>query len=482
MMQKEKILSAYKNLTLPAKASFWFILMSIMQKGIQFLITPIYTRLLTTEEYGYYSVYVTWQSILMIFATLNLGAGGFYNGMLKYEDDRPAFISSMQGLANVCTLVVFSIVLFLSRSLIELMGLDIVVLIAMFISFLLYPSFDYWAQYNRYIFNYRPMIIWTVLFAIVSSGLSIVLIYIIPDKKYAVIFGTVITQIIWGGVFYIKNLLVGKKLYNKRYWLFALKFNIVLIPHYLSFIILGQADRIMINYYCGAGVVGIYSLSYTVSLMLSIVVNAVSSTLSPWTYQKIKNGDIKSVEKVSNKVLLMLAIMVLLCVLIAPELVMFLGTEEYLKAMWIIPPVILSCFFSMVYSLFANIELYYGKSVYVTIASVIAAFANIILNAIFIPLFGFVAAGYTTFICYIVLAVVHYLFMKKCLISNKVKKIYDLKFIIFISLGISVISIGLTFSYNFILIRYLIMGGVIIMVILFKKKFINVVKLIRKKE
>lgn len=181
-MKKNSVLSYYNKLALPAKASLWFMLMSVMQKGIQFLITPVYTRLLTTEEYGYYSIYVTWQSILMIIATLNLSAGVFYNGMMKFENDRKTFISSMQGLANVCTITVFVIIFAFIKPLSTFIGLDTIIIIGMFISFLLYPSFDYWSQYNRYIFNYRPLILWTVLFALVSSGLSVAFILLFQKK------------------------------------------------------------------------------------------------------------------------------------------------------------------------------------------------------------------------------------------------------------------------------------------------------------
>lgn len=481
-MKKNSVLSYYNKLALPAKASLWFMLMSVMQKGIQFLITPVYTRLLTTEEYGYYSIYVTWQSILMIIATLNLSAGVFYNGMMKFENDRKMFISSMQGLANVCTIVVFVIIFTFIKPLSTFIGLDTIIIIGMFISFLLYPSFDYWSQYNRYIFNYRPLILWTVLFALVSSGLSVAFIFIIPEKKYAVILGTIVTQIVWGGIFYIKTLIEGKGLYKKEYWVFALKFNIPLIPHYLSFIILGQSDRVMIKLFCGTDAVGIYSLSYTVSLMLSIVVNAITSTFAPWTYQKLKKKDANSVKKCTNMVLIMLAAMVILCVLIAPELIKILGTEEYLQAMWIIPPVMLSCFFTMVYSLFANIEFYYEKSIYVMTASVIAAIANIILNAIFIPIYGYIAAGYTTLVCYILLALIHYLFMKKIVRNWTEGKIYDVKFITLLSVAISVISILLTFTYKFIAIRYIIITFLLIVAIIFRKKIIAIVKILKEKD
>jgi len=181
-------------------------------------------------------------------------------------------------------------------------------------------------------------------------------------------------------------------------------------------------------------------------------------------------------------VLIMLAAMVILCVLIAPELIKILGTEEYLQAMWIIPPVMLSCFFTMVYSLFANIEFYYEKSIYVMTASVIAAIANIILNAIFIPIYGYIAAGYTTLVCYILLALIHYLFMKKIVRNWTEGKIYDVKFITLLSVAISVISILLTFTYKFIAIRYIIITFLLIVAIIFRKKIIAIVKILKEKD
>ena len=52
-----KILEKYKGLEIPAKATIWFTISNILQKGILFLAVPIYTRLMTTSEYGIYSVF-----------------------------------------------------------------------------------------------------------------------------------------------------------------------------------------------------------------------------------------------------------------------------------------------------------------------------------------------------------------------------------------------------------------------------------------
>lgn len=54
----EELLRVYKKIPLPAKASMWFVFCSVVQKGIAFITTPIFTRMMSTKEYGLVSVYI----------------------------------------------------------------------------------------------------------------------------------------------------------------------------------------------------------------------------------------------------------------------------------------------------------------------------------------------------------------------------------------------------------------------------------------
>ena len=53
------------------KASFWYTVSSILLKGIGFITTPIFVRILTKSEFGTYSNIITWYSIITIIATIN---------------------------------------------------------------------------------------------------------------------------------------------------------------------------------------------------------------------------------------------------------------------------------------------------------------------------------------------------------------------------------------------------------------------------
>ena len=62
----KSLIDKYKNLSVRARAALWFTICSFLQKGISFITVPIFTRLLTTEEYGANAAYV-WEQIKSLY-------------------------------------------------------------------------------------------------------------------------------------------------------------------------------------------------------------------------------------------------------------------------------------------------------------------------------------------------------------------------------------------------------------------------------
>ena len=106
------ITSKYRSLSVQAKAALWFTICSFLQKGISFITVPIFTRLMSTEEYGTYTVYLSWLQILTIMTSLYLFNGVYDNAMAKYEKQRDEYTSAMQGLTLVITGAVFALYCF----------------------------------------------------------------------------------------------------------------------------------------------------------------------------------------------------------------------------------------------------------------------------------------------------------------------------------------------------------------------------------
>ena len=93
-----KLTDKYRNIPVTVKVSSAYVLCSVLQRCLLFLTMPLFTRLLTTEQYGQVIVYSSWQGLLQIFLTLNLAYGSFSPAMVKFESDRDGYIASVEGI------------------------------------------------------------------------------------------------------------------------------------------------------------------------------------------------------------------------------------------------------------------------------------------------------------------------------------------------------------------------------------------------
>lgn len=454
---KNKIVKAYSNISVAARASIWFAVCNALQKGIALLTTPIFTRLLTTEQYGDYTVYQSWYQVISILATLNLFFGVFNNGMTKFSDDKQRFTSSMQGLCTILTIGLFVVYLIGMNFWNKLLDMPTLYMVAMFVELLFVPAFNFWSASQRYEYKYRLLVGVTVIMAFGSPLLGIIAVMNSNYKAEARILSYVLVQVCIGAVFYIYNMWKGKTFFHKDYWKFALKFNIPLIPHYLSAVVLGQADRIMIKEMVGKSEAAIYAVAYSIATMINIIVTAINNSFTPFMYKAIKSKNYDSIRKNATPLIVLIAILSVLAMTFAPEIIKIFAPKEYYDAVWIIPPVAGGVFFNFLYPLFSNVEFYFEKPHYIMVASTLGAIANVALNYIFIPIFGYYAAGYTTLFCYMVYAFAHYYLAKKiCRDKGITSKLFDIRFIFVVGTVVALAIVVISFLYQYNVLRYIL--------------------------
>ena len=73
------ILNKFKNMPENLKATLVFAIASFATSGINYITTPIFTRLLSGAEYGTVAVYNSWYSIVRVFASMTLIFPGILN-------------------------------------------------------------------------------------------------------------------------------------------------------------------------------------------------------------------------------------------------------------------------------------------------------------------------------------------------------------------------------------------------------------------
>lgn len=475
MLEKYKM--EYKNIPVQVKATVSFLICSFLQKGISIITTPIFTRLLSTTEYGQYNVFNSWLGIITIFVTLNLSAGVYTQGLVKYESERNIFSSSLQGLSTFLVIIWTVVYVLFCDFWNSLFSLTTVQMLAMLVMIWTTSVFNFWASEQRVLYKYKILVTVTLVVSLAKPIVGIVFVIHAEDKVLARILGLVLVELIcYVGLFFIQ-MSRGKKFFSGKYWNYALKFNLPLVPHYLSQTVLSSADRIMIKKMSGDADAGIYSLAYSISFIMTLFNTALLQTISPWIYQKIKMKKIEDIASIAYLTLSGIAVLNLILIAFAPEAVAVFAPKSYYDAVWIIPPVAMSVYFIYSYDLFAKFAFYYEKTNFIMKASVIGAVLNIILNYIFIGVFGYKAAGYTTLVCYMIYSIMHYIFMNKvCIQFCEGKKPYDLKKILVITVPFVIVGFLLLLTYNSIVMRYGIVFVVLIVAVLKRKELICIIK------
>ena len=463
-MNIKGLLNKYKHSSVQIKAALWFAACSILQKGISFIVVPIFTRVLTTEQYGTYSLYLSWLQILTIITSLYLYYGVFTNGMNNYDTDRDRYISSMQGLTLSITAVVFIVFLVTQNTWSSVLGLAPHLIFLMFIEMAVTPALSFWSGRQRFEYKYRKLVIVTLCKSIVNPVFGLIMVSLAEDKATARILSVVIVEVCFCGVIMVYQFLKGKCWIDIKYWKFALGMAIPLLPHYLSGMILNKGDQIMISKMVSTSAVAFYSVAYNIGMLVQIFTNAISNSFTPWIYQRIKADKYEKIPETINFLMLLVAAISLGLMLLSPELGLLFGSSGYASAAYVIPPVAASVFFIFLYNILATPQFYFEKTSFLMVSSILAAVVNLGLNYIFVKQYGYVAAGYTTLVCYVLYSIGHAIV--SCKVMKKFipdKTLFNYKCVVGLSVIVIFAGIGCNFLFSYKIVRYglLVIFGVV---------------------
>lgn len=474
------MIEKYKKLNVVAKSALWFVICSFLQKAISLLTTPIFTRLLSTDEYGQFSVYNSWLEIFTILVTFKLSEAVFNKTLVSDEVNKRHILAAFQVLSAFLWVLCFGIYICFSSDINKIVELPFEFMLIMFIEIFFENAIKLWSAYQRFNYKYKILIIVTLMMAILNPLIGVIAVLNTPNKVMARLMGVLASVLVVGIMVFLYNIRGVRKNELIKYWKYAFLFNLPLIPHYLSQVLLNQADRIMIKEIINPSAVALYSLAYTVGMLATMITMSINNAYVPWLYRALRDKKISLINKYNNFLLLIVAGVILCVCFWAPEAIQILGGEKYIEATSVVYPVACSVYFIFVYTLFANVELFYEKRKYVTIGTVISAILNIILNWVFIQRFGYVAAAYTTLFCYICYGVFHVFVANNIL---KYKNVGDkLEVIPAIFLGFILIMVSMfgQLLIDFLLIRLILFFFVFMLVIINRNCFITIFMELRK--
>lgn len=383
-----------------AKNSSIYALFTLLQRGFAFFLIPLYTTQLSTEEYGILGIVMAAIPFFVLIAGLSLrGSTGYF--YYEYKDENKEYLKKLWGSSFTLVVIisfVFAAVLWLSKSYI----LGYFFKNIPFYPFLLLALISVATQPVYYFYQSmlkakqeanRAALLDFIYFLFIVS-LTIILILFLNFKAEGALLALAISNIIYF-IYSIygasKDIIfcLKKKLLKK-----VLKYSLPILPHNLSAWAMNLADRIILNTLSTLSLVGLFDIGSQIGKLINVITLGVNSAYSPWFFEQIKESEDnkKVIANVTEKIIVLYTLIGVFISWMSSELLVLISKESFHSAWKVVPFIAFAFVVNGFYYSFSNV-FFLEKTKYLPIITGTGAIINIVLNFIFIPIYGIMGAA-----------------------------------------------------------------------------------------
>ena len=410
-------------------------------------LVPIYTRVLTPEDYGVIAILRTVMGISIVVFNLGMGSAIFWAYFKAESDEEKKEVAG--------TALIF-------QTLYPLLLTTILIIISPFFNGLIFeprqPFIFFTVVFFTVFFqagiaiplailraNQQPTryVLVTLCNLILTIFLSVVLVVFL---KWGVL-GVILASLISSSVVYFVSLLFTLKniiwRFSAHWFKEMLTFGLPMVPAGLSLWILNSSDRYFLNYFGDIADVGIYNVGYRLGSIIILFVGAIQLAYAPFVFSVFKRSDAKDIyRRFASYYLLILFFVGLLVAIFSREAVLLLTGPKFHEAYKVVPFITFSYVAWGMYYIFSTGVSVMKKTIFSTAATFLAGGLNLLLNWYLIARFGMMGAALATLFSFVALMVFMYNFSNRFYTIN-----YDFRrFFKIIVVGCLILLAGLTIS------------------------------------
>lgn len=383
-------------------------------KLLTFFLLPLYTAILTTAEYGAADLMTTTVNLITPFFTLIIS-----EAVMRFALDKECDKNQVLSIGIFVTLLGSVVMLFFSP--------------------LIRISSDLKPYYMLFILYYFVTALQSVLSQFVkgiervtvyaSSGVLHTMTFIAFNILFLVALKIGITgyllSMVLSNAITVVYLILGAKLWryiippkevSRDLTRKMLQYSVPMIPNSLSWWVSNSSDKYMLTFFCGVAATGVYSVSQRIpSLFATISTIFISS----WQISAIDDfGSRESIVFYSKIYRIYSTFNILTLsglILITKPLARFLFSKSFYDGWQFVPVLLMAFLFQAMSSYLGTIYTSAKKTKMLFISTIISAMANIVLNAILIPILGAQGAAIATFVSYFIIWIIRLFDTKKIL-------------------------------------------------------------------
>ena len=460
-------MSDYKSLF---KHSRNYLFATIATKALSFISIPVYTRLLTVEDYGIVNVFMSMVGIVAVLLTLSseVSISRYYYDA-KDEEDFKRFVGTSIRLTSIILLITTTIFI---------LGLTIISNIVDMprrLTLCLIPVALFNITNSIFTQIYNPQM-QSKKIAIVSSvqsysafAISVICIVLIKNEKYyGYIYGNIIAMALLG-VYMIRQI---KPFYiscfDKTYIPYILKYCLPYIPDSLSGIVLAQFSRIFIGNNQGYTLAGSYSLVVNMAMLMVVVIQITNNAWVPYYFRYMNDKDYKSIINDFNLIWRLTLVAAIGLSFFGKEIAEILAKKDFLDLMPLLPLLVSGyVFHQWAYVYLRNVG-YSKRMMWNSYSYMISGTALVILNMILVPRYQGYGAAIATLLSYMLLFVFTYVvnrFVIKIFAPSVIQSLKPFLFyIIFIAAAIYLYTIDVNWVVMVLLKMVLFAVGTLVLI------------------
>ncbi|HEM3619000.1 TPA: polysaccharide biosynthesis C-terminal domain-containing protein [Streptococcus suis] len=383
-------------------------------KFISFFLLPLYTAVLSTEEYGTVDLLNTYVSLLIpiIFLQMDQAIFRFLIDHRKDNEEKTKLISTVfftVALHAILYLIVFGIVgNFIHNPYKYFLATNVVT--SMFSSMLL--------QTSRGLGDNVAYSLGSLVSGAGTIVLNVMFIVVFRWGAYGMLFATMLANILCM-IFVFFKLKVYKYLslmaWNRSILNSIWKYSIPLVPNALSWWIINASDRTIVSQFLGVAANGVYSASNKFSAIVITFFSIFNMTWTESASMYIKDND--SSEYFSNIINVTIKLFTSICLLVIAimpfSFSFFITGSSFAEAYMQIPILLIATLFNIIVSLLGSIYVALKKSNEIAKTSIYSAIINIVINILLIRYIGLFAASISTLLAYLSMSIYRYIDVQK---------------------------------------------------------------------
>ena len=380
-----------------------FTVANLGSKLMVFLMVPLYTAVLSTDEYGIADMVQTTATMLIPILTAMIAEGVLRFCFLKEYSSNEVFSIGIRMTLFGAFLGTLLCICFLYIPFFKALGLYVLFIPVLFLSNSMVNLFH---KYSRGIGNVKASATAGLISTLIVILLNLCFLLVLKIGVLGYLMAYALGDFIAVAYMAFKNNAV--KAYtstkNQKLRKDMLKYSIPLVPNSLSWWALSSVNRYVMLAWLGVSAVGIYSATLRIPTILTVLCDIFAQA---WLLSALKDyGSDESkrfIRSMHNKYFVLLIILTAIIILLSCPLAMILLSGEFYQYWWVTPYLFISVFYGALVGFLGSIFSSERKNTMQFISTMIGTIVSFIVTILFLKEYGAVVVAISTMVGYYII-------------------------------------------------------------------------------